>query len=243
MLGMYFIGIITSFIAALIFKWVLKGNYKSSLIMELPQYLWPSVKNTMISVWDKTSSFVFDAGKIILATSIILFVLGTNGGDNYNNAEVNVKTQFTTLNEDDLAEQVGIYQLENSYMGQLGKVIEPAIQPLGYDWKIGIALISSLAAREVFVGTMSTIYSINSEETLTIKNRLAQEKNPKTGKLVFNLATAISLLMFYAFSLQCFSTVAVTYKETKSVKWTTIQFLYMSIFAYLIALLSYQLLS
>jgi len=242
MLGMYFIGIFTSFLAAFMFKFIIKGNYKGTLLLEMPEYLWPSAKNTMISVWENASSFVFNAGKIILATSVILFVLATNGGADFKNSESIVKEKYNQLT---LAEQdvkIATLELENSYLGSLGHVIEPVIKPLGYDWKIGIALISSLAAREVFVGTMSTIYSINSDETLTIKNRLKQEKNPETGLAVFSLATAVSLLMFYAFALQCLSTVAVTYKETKSIKWTAVQFLYMSIFAYLMALIAYQIL-
>ena len=124
----------------------------------------------------------------------------------------------------------------------LGKTIEPAIEPLGYDWKIGIALISSLAAREVFVGTISVIYAVGSEEEMNVRDRLKAEVNPHTGMPAFGLATSISLLLFYAFSLQCMSTVAVTYKETKSVKWTAIQFGYMTVLAYFSALIAYQLL-
>jgi len=243
MFGMYFIGIFASFIVALIFKLILKSDYSGTLLLEMPQYLWPSAKNTLITVWKNVSSFVINAGKIILATSVILFVLATKGGDNFDNANEIVSQQYITLSKDEIKTKVVSYQLENSYLGMIGKSIEPAIKPLGYDWKIGIALISSLAAREVFVGTMSTIYSINSEESLTIKNRLAQERNTETGELTFTLATAVSLLLFYAFSLQCFSTVAVTYKETKSIKWTAIQFIYMSVFAYLAALIAFQLLS
>jgi len=243
MFGMYFIGIFASLIVALIFKLILKADYSGTLLLEMPQYLWPSAKNTFITVWKNVSSFVINAGKIILATSVILFVLATKGGDNFDNANKIVSQQYTTLSKDEIKTKVVSYQLENSYLGMIGKSIEPAIKPLGYDWKIGIALISSLAAREVFVGTMSTIYSINSEESLTIKNRLAQERNSETGELTFTLATAVSLLLFYAFSLQCFSTIAVTYKETKSIRWTAIQFIYMSVFAYLAALIAFQLLS
>jgi ferrous iron transport protein B len=243
MFGMYFIGIFASLIVALVFKLILKGNYSGTLLLEMPQYLWPSTKNTLITVWKNVSSFVINAGKIILATSVILFVLATKGGDDFDNAEQFITEQHTNLQADEVNQKIASYQLENSYLGMIGKSIEPAIKPLGYDWKIGIALISSLAAREVFVGTMSTIYSINSEESLTIKNRLAQERNSETGELTFTIATSISLLLFYAFSLQCFSTIAVTYKETKSVKWTVIQFVYMSIFAYLAALIAYQLLA
>lgn len=242
MLGMYFIGIFTSLLAALMFKFIIKGNYKGTLLLEMPEYLWPSAKNTMISVWENASSFVFNAGKIILATSVILFVLATNGGADFKNSGSTVKQKYSHLATAEQDVKIATLQLENSYLGSLGHAIEPIIKPLGYDWKIGIALISSLAAREVFVGTMSTIYSINSDETLTIKNRLKQEKNPETGLAVFSLATAVSLLMFYAFALQCLSTVAVTYKETKSIKWTAVQFLYMSIFAYFMALIAYQIL-
>jgi len=243
MFGMYFIGILASFIVALIFKLLLKGQFKGSLLLEMPHYLWPSAKNTLITVWKNVSSFVINAGKIILATSVILFVLATKGGDDFDNAHSITTKQYSTLSAEELNVKVASFQLENSYLGMIGKTIEPAIKPLGYDWKIGIALISSLAAREVFVASMSTIYSINSEENLTIKNRLAQERNAETGELTFTLATSISLLLFYAFSLQCFSTIAVTYKETKSIKWTAIQFIYMSVFAYLAAFIAYQLLA
>ena len=242
MLVMYFIGIFTSLLAAFIFKFIIKGNYKSTLLLEMPEYLWPSVKNTLISVWENASHFVFNDGKIILATSVILFVLATNGGDKFHQSEAIVNQQYGRLSQKEKDVKVAALQIESSYLGNLGQFIEPIIKPLGYDWKIGIALISSLAAREVFVGTMSTIYSINSDETLTIKNRLKQEKNPETGLVVFSFATAMSLLMFYAFALQCLSTVAVTYKETKSLKWTAVQFLYMSGFAYIMAFITYQLL-
>ncbi|MFK8037185.1 MAG: nucleoside recognition domain-containing protein, partial [Crocinitomicaceae bacterium] len=146
------------------------------------------------------------------------------------------------LSEDDIEFAKANYQLENSYLGMIGKTIEPIIKPLGYDWKIGIALISSLAAREVFVGTMAIIYNINSEKPMTIKEKMQGEVNNNTGELTFNLATGISLLLFYAFALQCFSTVAVTYKETKSIKWTSVQFIYMGVLAYIVSLITYQIL-
>jgi ferrous iron transport protein B len=243
MTAMYLLGIITALLSAMVFKWILKGNYKSTLLLEMPQYLWPNGNNIMIRMWDNVSSFVLNAGKIILASSIILFVLATQGGENFHNAEIIIKNKNTTLNSNEIEKKVNAYRLENSYLGKLGQSIEPIIKPLGYDWKIGIALISSLAAREVFVSTMATIYSIQSDENLSIINKLKKEKNPTTGAAVFSTATSISLLLFYAFSLQCLSTVAVTYKETKSIKWTLVQFLYMSIFAYIVSLIAYQLLS
>jgi len=243
MTAMYLLGIVTALLSAMVFKWILKGNYKSTLLLEIPQYLWPNSKNIIIRMWENVSSFVLNAGKIILASSIILFVLATQGGNRFDNAESIIKKQNITLNSDEIESKIDAFKLENSYLGKLGQSIEPIIKPLGYDWKIGIALISSLAAREVFVSTISTIYSIHSDENLSIINKLKKEKNPTTGVAVFSFATSISLLLFYAFSLQCLSTVAVTYKETKSIKWTLVQFLYMSIFAYIVSLMAFQLLS
>jgi ferrous iron transport protein B len=242
LMAMYLLGVALSLICALVFKWILKQDYKSSLIIDMPHYLMPDFKNVLISVWNNSKAFVWNAGKIILATSIILFVLATNGGEEFKNAEDLVNTEHTDLNQDEKDLLIGSMQLESSYLGTIGKSIEPAIEPLGYDWKIGISLITSLAAREVFVGTMSTIYSINSEEEMTIRDRLKSQKKAD-GSLVFGFATSISLLLFYAFALQCFSTIAVTYKETKSVKWTSIQFVYMTALAYFSALIAYQILS
>jgi len=240
-MGMYLVGVLMTLIVAIILKWVLKTDFKSFLIIDMPEYLLPDFRNVMISVWNNVRSFVWNAGKIILATSVILFVMATNGSDNFNNAQTITETTHPDLKGDDLNAEIATFELENSYLGMMGKSIEPAIKPLGYDWKIGIALISSLAAREVFVGTMSTIYAINSEEEMTIRDRLKNEKYAD-GTAIFSLATSISLLMFYAFALQCLSTVAVTYKETKSLKWTGIQFLYMTALAYFAALITYQLL-
>ncbi|MEO9532588.1 MAG: ferrous iron transport protein B [Crocinitomicaceae bacterium] len=242
LMGMYLLGVILSLICAIVFKWILKQDYKSTLIIDMPHYLMPDFKNVFISVWNNAKAFVWNAGKIILATSIILFVLATNGGESFKNAQENVVANHPELNQEEQEALISSVELESSYLGTIGKSIEPAIQPLGYDWKIGISLITSLAAREVFVGTMSTIYSINSEEEMTIRDRLKSQKKAD-GSLVFGFATSISLLLFYAFALQCFSTVAVTYKETKSIKWTTIQFVYMTALAYFSALIAYQILS
>ena len=243
LMALYLLGVLMTFIVAFVLKTIMKPTYKSYLLMEMPEYLLPSIKNVLINVWSNVSSFIWNAGKIIIATAIILFVLATNGGDDFKSAETYVQTNYPTVSETEKDVLVSSYKIENSYLGSLGKSIEPAIEPLGYDWKIGIALISSLAAREVFVGTMSIIYSIDSEEELTIRNRLKKEVNPSTGLPVFGFATSISLLLFYAFSLQCMSTVAVTYKETKSIKWTSIQFTYMTLLAYFSALIAYQILS
>lgn len=248
LLAMYLLGVITSAIAALVFKYIIKNKYRSFFITEMPRYLVPNFKNVFLTIWENTKSFVWSAGKIIVAASIILYVLATNGGEKFDQAETHVSTEFAQLQGDEKETMLATYQLENSYLGNLGKTIEPAIIPLGYDWKVGIALISSIAAREVFVGTMAIIYNINSDsdnynEEMTIMKRLDSEINANTGERTFNFATCISLLLFYAFSLQCMSTIAVTYKETKSFKWTSIQFIYMTTLAYVVSLIAYQMLS
>ncbi len=242
LLAMYLLGIVTSILAAFIFKYLIKNEYRSFFITEMPRYLLPSIKNVFFTIWENTKAFIWNAGKIIVAASIILYVLGTNGGEKYRNTEQFVQSKYPELSQTELAPKISSYELEHSYLGMMGKSIEPAIIPLGYDWKIGIALISSIAAREVFVGTMSIIYSIDSEEDLSIMQKLEKETNSNTGKPTFNFATCISLLLFYAFSLQCMSTIAVTYKETKSIKWTGIQFLYMTILAYVVSFVAYQIL-
>ncbi len=243
LLGMYLLGVITSALAALVFKYIIKNKYRSFFITEIPRYLLPNFKNMLFTIWENTKAFVWNAGKIIVAASIILYVLGTNGGTKYNQADELFSAEYPSLSISEIDTKKSAYKLENSYLGMMGKSIEPAIIPLGYDWKVGIALISSIAAREVFVGTMSIIYSIDSEEDLTIMQKLDKEINANTGKRTFNFATCISLLLFYAFALQCMSTIAVTYKETKSLKWTSIQFLYMTVLAYVVSLIAYQLLS
>jgi ferrous iron transport protein B len=192
-------------------------------------------------------AFVFEAGKVIVAISIILWVLASYGpGNSMEDASNRIKIQNPNLSGVELSNKIAGEKLENSYAGHFGKFIEPAIRPLGYDWKIGIALITSFAAREVFVGTMSTIYSLGGEidnENATIKNRMRAEINPQTGKPMYDLALGFSLLIFYAFAMQCMSTLATTYRETKSWKYPLIQFGYMTALAYLSAFLVYQTLS
>lgn len=141
-----------------------------------------------------------------------------------------------------LSQEISSHKLEHSYIGYMGKAIEPVVRPLGYDWKIGIAVITSFAAREVFVGTLATIYSVGNDEEETIKNRMAAEVNEQTNKPLFNLASGISLLLFYAFAMQCMSTLAIVKRETNSWKWPTAQLTFMSLFAYLVAFIAYQLL-
>jgi ferrous iron transport protein B len=243
---LYLLGFATAILSAYVLNKILKIKGKTYFVVEMPGYKLPMLKNVGINVVEKTKAFVFGAGKIILAISIILWFLASNGpGTNFSEAEKIVTEQNAAnpLSKPEFENAVASQKLENSYIGLMGKSIEPVISPLGYDWKIGIAVISSFAAREVFVGTLATIYSVgDSDNEVTIKNKMQAEVNPKTKKHVFNFASGISLLLFYAFAMQCASTLAVTRKETNSWKWPAIQLIFMSGLAYVVALTAYQLL-
>ena len=243
---LYLLGFGMAILSAYILNKILKIKGKTYFVVEMPNYKLPLFKNVGINVIEKTKAFVFGAGKIILAISIVLWFLASYGpGGNFNNAETIVieKTKDKPLSKTEFENAVASQKLENSYIGLMGKTIEPAISPLGYDWKIGIAIISSFAAREVFVGTLATIYSVGgSDNEVTIKNKMAAEINPATGEKIFNFASGISLLLFYAFALQCASTLAITKKETNSWKWPLGQLIFMSGFAYIVALITYQIL-
>lgn len=240
--GMYILGILGALGSAWILKKIIKTNFKSYLIMEMPTYKLPVWRNVLLTVWEKSLGFVVGAGKIILAISIILWVLGTFGmGQNFNSAEEIVTSQNPNLDEEELENEITAYKLEYSFLGYLGRTIEPAIEPLGYDWKMGIGLISSFAAREVFVGTMATVYSLGgTDDELTIRERMAKEVNSNTGKPAYNLASGVSLLLFYAFAMQCMATIAIVRKETDSWKWTFIQIVFMTGLAYVAAFIAYQ---
>ncbi|MEM5563490.1 ferrous iron transport protein B [Psychroserpens sp. AS72] len=242
---LYLIGFGAAIISAWILNKVLKIKSKTFFVVEMPNYKLPLFKNVALTVLEKTKSFVFGAGKIILAISIVLWFLASYGpGDDFNNAEEIVTTQYASenLSSEELQQKISSHQLEHSFIGIAGHAIEPAIRPLGYDWKIGIAIVSSFAAREVFVGTLATIYSVGSDEEETIKNRMAGEVNPILGGPLFNFASGISLLLFYAFAMQCMSTLAIVKRETNSWKWPMYQLVIMSAFAYVVALIAYQLL-
>jgi len=243
---LYLIGFGMAIVSAFILNKVLKLQCKTFFVVEMPNYKLPMLKNVVINVVEKTKAFVFGAGKIILAISVILWFLASYGpGQKFNNAETIIisKSKNSIVSKDEIEGQIAAYKLENSYIGVMGKTIEPLISPLGYDWKIGIALISSFAAREVFVGTLATIYSVGGNDNdTTIKNKMAEEVNPKTGKKIFDFATGISLLLFYAFAMQCASTLAITKKETNSWKWPLVQLFIMSGFAYIVALIAFQIL-
>jgi ferrous iron transport protein B len=288
---LYLLGFGAAIVSAVILNKILKIKSRSFFVVEMPSYKLPLLKNVGYTVLEKTKSFVFGAGKIILAISIVLWFLGSNGFSyDFKNAE-EIITQRVTENgysadsqtyienklleytqginaagspsannpigtsiQDSLSlkttelrgralnQEIASYKLEHSYMGYMGKGIEPIVRPLGYDWKIGIAVLTSFAAREVFVGTLATIYSVGNDEEETIKYRMAAEVNPVTKEPLFNLASGISLLLFYAFAMQCVSTLAVVKRETNSWKWPLGQLVFMSLFAYIVALIAYQLL-
>ena len=215
--------------------------------MEMPTYRMPKWSNVGYTIIEKTKTFVFEAGKIIIAVSIVLWVLASYGPPDVMNearATVRAQTRNMQLTQEEYENRVAAYKLEHSYAGTIGKWIEPAIKPLGYDWKIGIALITSFAAREVFVSTIATIYSLGStDDNATIKDRLKDELNPDTGGPRFTPAVGLSLLVFYTFAMQCMSTLAIVKRETKGWKWPLIQLFYMTGLAYFSAFVVYQVLA
>jgi ferrous iron transport protein B len=244
---MYLVGIIAAVLVAWVMKFIIKTKERSYFIMELPIYRMPRWKNVFYTMYEKSKTFVFEAGKVIIAISIILWVMASFGpGKRFDSIDKKYRSALadTTKNTDHIKTLVATEKLENSYVGILGHWIEPAIRPLGYDWKIGIGLITSFAAREAFVGTMATIYSVDGgdEDTSTIRARMSASKNSRTGLPVYTFATGISLMLFYAFAMQCMSTVAIVYRETKGWKWPVMQLAYMTAMAYVAALVAYQLL-
>lgn len=246
LMAMYLIGFFSALISSYLAHKILKIKGLKTFIIEMPSYKLPYYKNVGLDIIEKTKAFIFNAGKIILTISIILWVLASYGpGDNLSNASTIVKQNNPELENSDLSDAIASYKLENSYIGNFGHFIEPAIKPLGYDWKIGIALISSLAAREVFVSTMATIYSVgssNESDGTTVLKRMKSEINPDTGEPMYSFAVGWSLLLFYAFAMQCVSTIAIVKKETGSWKWPIIQTIFMTVLAYVASFITYQLL-
>jgi ferrous iron transport protein B len=243
--AMYLLSIVSAVTVAFVMKFILKARERGYFIMELPVYRMPRWKNVGFTMYDRSKTFVLQAGKVIIAVSVILWVLKSYGpGDTF--ARIDQKyhqTQYTkTMTPDSLTKVIASEKLESSYAGVFGHVIEPVIKPLGFDWKIGIALISSFAAREVFVGTMATIYSVegDADKMESVQQKMHSATNPDTGKPVFTLAVAFSLMMFYAFAMQCASTVAVVYRETKDWRWPAVQFAYMTALAYTASFIVYH---
>ena len=245
--GLYVLSIVSALGAAFVFKKILKSKEHTFLAIELPEYRLPHWRNVGITVYEKVKSFVTEAGKIIIIVSMALWFLASFGpGDQIQNAEdaarqTAIEQQMTEQETDDL---IASQTLQVSYAGYLGKMIEPAIKPLGFDWKIGIALISSFAAREVFVGTMATIYSIGSaaEDDGSIRKQMKAEVRAD-GTPLYSMATALSLLIFYVFAMQCMSTMAVVKRETGTWKWPIVQFLFMGVMAYVGSYIVYNLFS
>lgn len=235
----YLLGFAMALLAAFVLHKTMPQNRTSYFVVEMPNYRIPLLKNVLLTIVEKTKSFVLEAGKIILAISILLWVLASNGpGETYKNAPQKV-AETVAVTAPTYDQQLSAYKLEHSYLGILGKSIEPLIRPLGYDWKIGIAIVSSFAAREVFVGTLATIYNVGEDQEETIKKRMAAETYAD-GSPVFTLASGLSLMVFYAFAMQCMSTLAIVRKETNSWRWPAIQLIVMTAVAYLGALATFQ---
>jgi len=247
LMALYILGFLAAIFSAMALKFFIHTTERSYLIMELPTYRKPRWANVGYTILEKTKAFVFEAGKIILAISIVLWVLASYGPEeSMSRAEQLVLSESASQGwtGQETQDRIAAYKLEHSYAGIIGKTIEPVIKPLGYDWKIGIALITSFAAREVFVGTIATIYSLgSSEDQLTIKTRLKSEINPDTGGPRYTTAVGLSLLVFYTLAMQCMSTLAIVKRETKGWKWPAIQLAYMTALAYLSAFIIYQSLS
>ena len=247
LLCLYVLGFAIAIVSAFMLHKLLKVKSTSFFVAEMPNYKLPSIKNVVFDVIEKTKAFVFGAGKIILAISILLWFLASNGPDSFESVadEVTNNIENSNLSATEVQRKIASSKLEKSYIGIMGKAIEPAIKPLGYDWKIGIALISSFAAREVFVGTLATIYSVESDDdnTSTIKQRMRAEINPETGEKRFNLAVGMSLLIFYAFAMQCMGTLAIVKRETKSWKWPMAQLIGMGILAYVASFITFTIFS
>ncbi|HKR07404.1 MAG TPA: ferrous iron transport protein B [Bacteroidia bacterium] len=248
LMSLYLIGFFAAIGSAFLMKWFVKARNRDYFIMELPLYHIPRWSNVGITIYDKVKIFLFDAGKVIIAISIILWFLSSRGpGEQFNSVQNKIDSLRAENNVSMHADEMNrlqALQLETSYAGKMGKWLEPAIKPLGFDWKIGIALVTSFAAREVFVGTMSTIYSAGNEnkEDLTVRDKMMAEINPETGEPRYTVAVGWSLMLFYAFAMQCMSTLAVVKRETGGWKWPIIQFIFMGALAYLSSLAIFEIL-
>lgn len=244
LMALYLIGFFAAIFVALALKFIIKARERSFFIMELPVYRSPRWTSVGLGIIEKVKVFVFEAGKVIVAISIVLWVLSSHApGDRFQKIEKRFRSEEFTQKHDaaEIEKLIATEKLEQSYAGMMGHLMEPVIRPLGFDWKIGIALVTSFAAREVFVGTMATIYSVGDENnTLSIREKMMAEINPETGGKRYSTAVAFSLMIFYAFAMQCMSTVAIVYSETKSWKWPLFQFVYMSLLAYFSAMIVYQ---
>jgi len=243
MMGLYLLGTVMALIVSNVLKFFVKFKEKSFFILELPIYRAPRWKNVGITMVEKAKIFVTDAGRIIIIISLLLWFLSSYGPPGRMNEldkkYATLQTQTAPENKVALTKQYNAEKLQNSFAGILGKSIEPAIKPLGYDWKIGIALITSFAAREVFVGTMATLYSVEENDNSTLKQKMESAKR-EDGTKVYTLPTALSLMVFYLLAMQCMSTLAVVKRETRTWKWPAIQLAYMTGLAYLMSFVVYH---
>jgi ferrous iron transport protein B len=243
LMSLYIIGFLAALLASIVISGLIKSKHKSYFIMEIPVYRMPRWSNILYSILDKVKIFLLDAGKIIIAISIVLWFLSSRGpGEKFEKVNQEISQLSTKKTDAQKRLHLESLKLEYSYAGHLGHLLEPIIKPLGFDWKIGIALVTSFAAREVFVGTMTTIYGVGSDKNLTVKEKMRIEKDVLTGKPRYSVAVGWSLMLFYAFAMQCMSTLAVVRRETGSWKWPVIQFLYLSGLAYFTSLIVYQIL-
>ncbi len=244
--ALYALGLIAALLMSMVFKWVLKAKHQGFMVMEMPSLKPPLMRQVGITVVEKVKVFVLDAGKVIVALSIVLWALASFGPtERLQHAEQDIVTKARDLGltEEAKSEMLMAAKLENSYIGILGHWIEPVIKPLGYDWKMGIAIITSFAAREVFVGSMATIYSVGQdfEDNSRLLDRMRKDFNEDLGKPTYNIASGLSLMVFYVFAMQCLATFAVVQRETTSWKWPIIQVIYMGVLAYLSAWVTYHL--
>jgi ferrous iron transport protein B len=244
MMSLYLLGLVMALMVSYVLKFIIKIKEKSYFILELPVYRSPRWKNVGITMIEKAKIFVTDAGKVILFISLLLWFLSSFGPPSrmhaVNEKYAAIKQQPVSKEQNfSIEKQYKSEKLQNSFAGILGKAIEPVIEPLGYDWKIGIALITSFAAREVFVGTMATLYSVEDKDNKTLREKMQNAVHPD-GSKVYTLPAALSLMVFYVFAMQCMSTLAVVKRETKTWKWPVIQFIYMTALAYLMSLLIFN---
>ncbi len=245
--GLYALGLLSALVVAAVLKGIIRSKDRGYLLLELPSYKAPQWRNVGVTVWEKIRVFIMDAGKVILAISIVLWALASYGpGDSMEKSAARVEREAKTqgLSTQKTEQLIASEKLKHSYIGRMGKAIEPLISPIGYDWKIGISLITSFAAREVFVGSLATIYAVQDEgeENKRLIDRLRAEKNTD-GSPVYSIASGVSLMIFYVYAMQCMATLAVVKRETKSWKWPLIQVAFMGLLAYVGALIAFNLLS
>jgi ferrous iron transport protein B len=246
MMGLYMLGLVMAMVVSYVAKWFIKLKEKSFFILELPIYRGPRWNNVVVTMINKAKTFVVDAGKVIMVISLILWALSSFGPPRRSQVAADYDRQMQAHPDQaaNLKREKQASLLENSYAGALGKVVAPVIHPLGYDWKIGIALITSFAAREVFVGTMATLYSVEGgkdADQQTLRQRMQSAKR-EDGSPVYTLASGVSLMIFYVLAMQCMSTLAVVRRETRSWKWPAIQLVYMTGLAYVMSLIAFQIL-